>query len=246
MLKHFIKNQLQATILQQFPSTCLLCAEIQVNHNLICHDCYQELPFMTNYCLGCGLSISEKTKICGTCINQPFSFQECHSVFNYNFAIPYLISQLKFHDQILIAKLFGKILCQKMLFYYRDNAQPEFIIPVPLHQKRLRQRGYNQTYEIAKFIKQNFSVKLTINACQRIKATKPQTELNKKQRHNNVINAFSITPNFQAKHIAILDDVMTTGHTVNELSKSFIAAGVEKIDIWLVARNSLHHEISSV
>jgi ComF family protein len=116
------------------------------------------------------------------------------------------------------------------------TSKPECIIPVPLHPKRLRQRGYNQALELARPIARGLKIKLETQLCQRIRNTLPQTELSLRSRQANLRNAFQITPTVPYQHIAIVDDVVTTGHTVYELARIFKRAGVAQIEIWAVAR----------
>jgi ComF family protein len=115
--------------------------------------------------------------------------------------------------------------------------RPQVLIPVPLHLTRLRQRGYNQSLELAKVIAKHTGIPIAFQACKRIRNTPPQTSLSGKQRQTNVKGAFEIikiAPDWQ--HIALIDDVMTTGSTVAELARVFREAGVERVDIWCCAR----------
>lgn len=119
---------------------------------------------------------------------------------------------------------------------------PQIIIPIPLHPRRLRQRGFNQALEIAKPIAKKFHVPLDTAHCQRVRYTEAQTQIPAEHRGSNVKNAFVVDKKFfcgensNISHVAIMDDVVTTGHTVNELSRALRKAGVKTIDVWCCAR----------
>lgn len=114
--------------------------------------------------------------------------------------------------------------------------KPELIIPVPLHTSRYRERGYNQSLEIARTLSSRIAVPVDYRSCIRTHATQPQTELTAKERRRNMKRAFTLAKPVNASHVAILDDVATTGATVNELAKALRKAGVKRIDVWVCAR----------
>jgi ComF family protein len=143
-----------------------------------------------------------------------------------------LLTQFKFYQKLSVSRIMGKVLAERLA----NNERPEIIIPIPLHIDRLKQRGFNQALEIAKSVSAELSLPINIRLCQRAKATKPQTEVPAKERHHNVRNAFKLKGKCHYRHVAILDDVVTTGSTVNELSKLLRNQGVEKIQIWCAAR----------
>ena len=109
-------------------------------------------------------------------------------------------------------------------------------MPVPLHPSRLRERGYNQALEIARPVARHLGIALDYHCTRRVRATPPQTELPRRQRHGNVHGAFALCRTPKATRIAIVDDVMTSGHTVNELAGCLRRAGVRHIEVWVVAR----------
>ena len=109
-------------------------------------------------------------------------------------------------------------------------------MPVPLHTKRLRERGFNQALEIAKVISRKLRIPLDISSCSRTKMTLPQAELPATERKLNVKRAFAYNPSSPYHHIAIVDDVMTTGHTLLELTKTIKKTSENSIDLWVCAR----------
>lgn len=145
-----------------------------------------------------------------------------------------MISQLKFHGNLTYAPLLAHTFTQSI--NQRKNHIPDCIIPVPLHKTRLRERGFNQALELARIISKHLDITLDYTICQREKPTPFQSGLSAKQRQLNLKNAFSITKTHDYKHVAIFDDVVTTGTTVNELAKQLKLSGVEVVEIWAIAR----------
>lgn len=217
-----------------WPTVCLACHEITESER-ICRFCLQELPWNKIHCNQCGLPWDksiETTLRCGTCITHPPVFQQTFAPFRYQPPITQFIAQLKFHQQLYYAHFFAMVLAE----HIATAPLPQYLIPVPLHRRRLQKRGFNQALEIAKPLAKRLHIPLALKACYRSKNTAPQTELSAKQRHANIKNAFTMNPLFRAEHVAIIDDVMTTGSTVRELSLLLYQQGVKKIDVWCCAR----------
>lgn len=110
------------------------------------------------------------------------------------------------------------------------------LVPVPLHRARLRERGYNQSLELARVVARHFGLPLAMHAVRRVRATTPQTTLTSNERRRNVRNAFHATVDFSGKRVVIVDDVMTSGHTVNALARCLRRAGAVSIVVWVTAR----------
>lgn len=114
--------------------------------------------------------------------------------------------------------------------------KPQLLIPVPLHPKRYRERGFNQAIEISRHLSSNLNIPLAMNLCVRHRITPPQTSLGKKERKTNLRNAFRLAAPIATDHVAIIDDIVTTGATVTELTKTLKKAGVKRTEIWCIAR----------
>ena len=145
-----------------------------------------------------------------------------------------LIGHLKFHGNLSYAPLLAQTFVGALK--HRKNNLPECIIPVPLHQQRLRERGFNQALELARIVAKQLHIPVDYTLCQRNKATPFQSGLSAKQRKQNLKGAFSVGNTQSYKHVAIFDDVVTTGTTVNELAKQLRQSGVETIEVWAIAR----------
>lgn len=162
------------------------------------------------------------------------------AIFSYDFPVNRLLNQLKFQHKLEYAVLLGKLMAEKLLFYYRNQGLPQYILPVPLHSERLKVRGYNQAMELARPIAKRLRLPVLFNQARRLVATEQQSAgLSVSQRRKNLKKAFEIHLNQSIEHIAIIDDVVTTGSTVNELAITLKKIGVKKIDVWCCARTVL-------
>jgi len=234
MLKKFIANLL--------PSRCLLCSQRCYGEEL-CVACLKELPILTEICPRCALPFSTigLPLLCGKCLKTPPPFDNSYVLFAYEGAIPHLVTHLKFHAQLIYAELLGKWLAQKIASsWYAGKTLPDCIIPVPLHPQRLRERGFNQALEIAKPIASTLKLPLLKRGIIRIKYTQPQTILPASKRQQNMRKSFYTVEDYTGRHVAIVDDVMTTGHTLTELSHTLKNAGAKRIDVWCCARSLQH------
>jgi ComF family protein len=140
----------------------------------------------------------------------------------------------KFRSRLNLARLLGQCLADALR--ERGAEMPDLILPVPLHAKRLRERGYNQALEVARALGRELSLPVDARSCARVLSTPPQAGLEQKVRRRNVRGAFRVVRSPDADRVAILDDVVTTGSTVSELTRVLLTAGVDRVDVWAVAR----------
>ena len=237
MIYNWLKNNLSALLHNQ----CLLCLNSTDNTHLLCTDCENDLPKNRDHCMVCAIPLDssqelENSLVCGKCQKSPPHYTT--SIIPYIYASPLkqLISQLKFHSNLTYVPLLAHGFIQAIK--HRKNNLPECVIPIPLHTQRLRERGFNQSLEIAQLITKTLNIPLDYSLCKRNKATPFQSGLSAKQRKLNLKNAFSITKPHQYKHVAIFDDVVTTGTTVNELAKQLKKSGVEIVEVWAITRTA--------
>lgn len=222
------------------PCICSLCGSSSSNHINLCNACQKELPWLTHTCYRCALPLSEAgPEVCGECLKKPVSYNTTIALFYYHFPIDRLISLLKFHNKIHFANLLGSLMAKKVVAYYAQDSKPALIIPMPLHQQRLKERGYNQAVELARPIAKKLEIPLSLTSCRRVLNTAQQSLVPADKRGHNVQNAFSVQLPFMPEHVAIVDDVMTTGSTVAELARTLRRAGVKRIDVWCCARTVL-------
>jgi ComF family protein len=218
------------------PPTCILCGNPGYNSRDICQSCYLHLPRNNLCCYRCA-EILEKPitapVLCGRCLSRRPAFDETYAPFIHQGAIKHLIGNLKFGATYKNARLLGMLLADHLK---QTAEQPDLIVPVPLHLSRYRQRGFNQAIEIGRTVAKELKIPLDLTSCKRHRDTPHQTQLSAKKRRKNLKNAFSVIKPIHARHIAILDDVMTTGSTAHELAYVLKKAGVSRVDVWVCAR----------
>ncbi len=216
-----------------YPPRCVLCGQPGKDGYDLCPGCRSDLPRNLNPCLRCGTPLTDGATVCGPCQRTPPPFEQSVIPFRYAQPLNYLLQQLKFHQQLHLAPLLAGLLAETIAV--RDMPLPELILPVPLHRTRLRERGYNQALELAKPLSRQLSLPLSITGIKRSRATPAQTSLKGKERRKNLRGAFEVTCKLPA-HIAILDDVVTTAATVTELARTLKKSGVERVEIWAMAK----------
>ncbi len=219
-----------------YPNRCILCGAHGDDGIDLCAACRAELPYNHTACPRCGLPLPDDLPplMCGHCLRQPPRYARVLTLCRYTSPADDLIKQLKFQGKLAHARLLGELLAAQLAT--RIEKPPQRIIPVPLHRTRLRERGFNQAVELARPIAARFDIPIDVSSCVRVRATPAQSTLPAAQRQANVHNAFRIRRSIPVRHVAILDDVITTGHTVNELAQALRRAGVPVIEVWAVAR----------
>lgn len=231
-----VNNWLRIVQDSLLPPTCILCANRGYDSQDICQPCLNSLVKNWHCCYRCASSFATATfkpQLCGHCISAAPAFDATHAPFLYHGALRHLITTLKFNAQYKNARLLGYLLAH---YLQQSTTLPEKIIPVPLHRRRFCERGFNQSTEIAKAVAKQLKIPTDLRSASRIKNTARQTDCSAKQRPSNVKNAFSVNLPTTPRHVAIVDDVMTTGSTANELAKTLKKAGVARVDVWVCAR----------
>ena len=219
---------------QIIPYSCVLCHQKSNNNFDLCHKCEHQMAINRQACQCCAIPIEGTALVCGKCQQHPPFFQQSFIPFIYQDPIRHLILQLKFHEKLYAAKILGHLLATQIK--QNNKALPELIIPVPLHPTRQKQRGFNQTIEISRFLSHKLNIQMDNSIIIKEIHTQPQIDLSRIEREKNLANVFSVKKTPVAQHIAIVDDVVTTGHTVNQIAKLLQSTGVEKIDVWAIAR----------
>ena len=221
------------------PSICSVCgSDTQATLDL-CPDCRAELPFNTHACARCAAPLEDtRAPICGTCLARHWYFDHTTAPLLYRPPVSGLITALKFRRRLAAARLLGELLCENILAAQRPL--PQVLIPVPLHPSRLRRRGYNQALEIGRLLSRRLDLPLQWQTCHRLRPTAAQSGMLARERRRNVRNAFACNAKDCWEHVAIIDDVLTTGHTVNEMARVLRKAGASRIDVWCVARTPPH------
>ena len=220
---------------------CFLClSRLEMGESLLCPACSNDLPRNNKACTSCAAPIVYGA-ICANCMQSPGrNIQNTFCAFRYEYPASLMIRHMKFHSRLDIVAFFGGQLANYVSQQMRRL--PDCIIPVPLHSSRTMGRGFNQSLALARVIAGINGVPVDYKACARIQNTTAQTGLSAQQRRRNIKGAFAIDGGLfpEYKHVTIIDDVVTTGSTVNELARVLSLAGIEKIDVWACARASVN------
>lgn len=219
-----------------FPIPCLLCG-LESEREPLCQACIADLALLGPACQRCAMPL-RSAQICGRCIQSPPKQDHSFSLFRYQGSVRRCITDLKFQQQLALAGLFAKLMASAL---EQRQTLPGCLIPIPLHSFRLRQRGFNQSHEVGRVLAQLLGIDYSPEFLRRIKATRPQSELKFKQRRHNLSGAFQCPVRQVPEHIALIDDVMTSGHTSAEASKILRRHGAKTIEVWTIARVISHY-----
>ncbi|WP_018624131.1 ComF family protein [Kangiella aquimarina] len=215
---------------------CSLCG-LGTDYSGFCDPCLSAVQRQGQYCQQCGNSLGKQPigAVCGQCLKKPPRYQALISATHYEFPVNHAISEMKFEKQLHHIRSFSNLLLNELIAYYQDIPLPQAIVPIPLHSNRLRERGFNQSQLIAKHLTRKLDIPLLEHALLRIKDTPHQIGLKAVERRKNLKRAFTVKQELP-KHIALVDDVVTTGSTIQEASKQCLKHGVERIDVWCLAK----------
>ncbi len=216
------------------PSHCLLCGARGQGALSLCTACEAEAPRNTTCCTRCALPLGTPASLCGRCLRHAPPWDAAWVPFRYEWPLAQLESRFKFGGDLAAGRTLALLWLASQP---SPEALPEALVPVPLHRTRLRRRGYNQALELAKPLARHFAVPLLHDALRRTRATHAQTELTAVQRRRNVRGAFEARfSGTVPEHVAVLDDVFTTGATLAECVRVLKKAGAARVDVWALAR----------
>ena len=215
------------------PSICPLCLGRAENEGL-CVSCQRALPKLPSHCQICATPLPQNALLCGACISKKPFFNRVYAAFPYTAPINRLICGIKYagyHSDIRPLTLFAI-----ERFKHRKLIAPDCFIPVPLHPTRLRTRGFNQALEIARFFARHFNTPLDWHCIGKPDNRQPQTALHARARQQNARGAYTLHHVPCANRVVIVDDVITTGATANEIARLLRSAGIRHIEVWVLAR----------
>lgn len=227
LFSHFLNKYL--------PSQCFLCAGIlqtQERQQALCTACQQSLPYWqaSQSCPQCGLPGTDGYH-CGACLQSPPAFDSTVALYLFQEPIKALIHAGKFGQQWPIFQLLAEQLAQTLA-----PPRVDYLIPLPLHRARLAERGFNQALEVAQILSSQWHIPLQRNLLQRIRDTEHQARLSARARWKNLRGAFSCNTDCTGKRILVLDDVMTSGASLQVAAKTLKAAGAEQVINLVIAR----------
>lgn len=218
------------------PNRCLLCHQsMQAPDAGICAICLQACLYHGPICLGCGKSMQLQMDYCGEC--QKRQPRKVVAPCSYHQGLGTWIGAIKYQGQLAALPVLCRALVARIYFLEQQGllTLPQALVPVPLHPKRLRQRGFNQAWLIAHELSQLLQLPLVSEGLTRQQDTRPQAGLSGAQRRRNLQDAFILADHFEFQRIALVDDVVTTGTTVAEIARLFEARYVY-VQVWCLAR----------
>jgi ComF family protein len=217
------------------PPRCLLCGANGANGRDLCAGCAGDLAANTPCCPRCALPLQTPAPLCGECLAQEPPFAAAWAPFRYEHPLDLLEARFKFRGDLAAGRVLASLILERAGVDAPEH--PALLIPVPLHRIRLRERGYNQALELAGPLASALGIPLHHDVLVRTRATPPQTGLDAKARRRNLRGAFAIASmTVLPAHVAVIDDVMTTGATLREAARILRRAGVARVDVWALAR----------
>ena len=211
---------------------CVLCDEPGGTIPNLCDACARELPIVREPCIACGASVPPHVKLCGGCATRHPPVDRTICAVAYASPVDYLVGRLKFSRDLRIVPVLAGLLRRAVA----DESRVDRLVPVPIAPARLRKRGFNQALEIAQLLSRSRGERIARGVRRRHRAETPQSSLTSSAaRRANVEGAFEARSCIGG-HVAIVDDVVTTGATVNALARCLKAAGATRVDVWAVAR----------
>lgn len=219
-----------------FPPRCLLCLDPGQPPTLdLCAGCQADLVRDLPACTGCARRLpGPGAFLCGECLVRPRAFDAAFAPYLYQHPLDWMIHRMKYAGEIAAARVLGTLLGR--LVRSSHMLHVEALLPVPLHRVREADRGYNQAIEIARYAGRELGLPVAFDACRRTRDTASQAGLDAAARRHNLRGAFALTRRLEFGRVAIVDDVLTTGSTVDELAAVLKTAGADWIEVWAVAR----------
>lgn len=218
------------------PKSCVFCGAPRRHYETaICTGCERDLPWIRAQCPGCARPLASETRsgvTCAACQVRPTPFEVAVAPLAFEFPVDAAIRQLKFHRKLYYAAAFGEMLCRA---FARLPADVDALLPVPLHWTRHGIRGFNQAAEICRPLQHATALPLVRNV-KRLRRTPYQSGLGARERRRNLAGAFAVRDTISARHVVLVDDVMTTGETCAQLARELLSQGVAKVSALALAR----------
>ncbi|MCQ4256951.1 ComF family protein [Stutzerimonas stutzeri] len=218
---------------------CALCDERCEAGQAICGACEADLPWLQERCTVCALPLPASGLICGECLRRPPSFDHVAVPWRFAFPVDSLINRFKHQSRWPLGRLLAEQLARHLHHEFDEGLpRPEMLLPVPLARKRLRQRGFNQAQMLADWLSPALDIPVDTKLLQRVQDTQSQQQLDAAGRRRNLRQAFALNAADQlsGRHVAIIDDVLTTGATAEALARLLKRAGAARVDVYCLAR----------
>jgi ComF family protein len=194
--------------------------------------CERDLPWNDGACPLCALPATRAGGACGGCLRRPPRWDSAFALLRYEYPADGLIKVFKYGQRLAVGRVLGELMAERLA----GRPLPALILPVPLHPSRERERGFNQAMELARPLAAELGIGLDAGLCRRVRATPPQSTLDRRNRARNLRGAFVLRRTLNADEVAIVDDVVTTGATAAELTATLRRGGARRIEVWSAAR----------
>ena len=221
--------------------SCLLCSERAEQRYPLCVACEQELPWLDEFCLRCALPLPMAGLLWAQCSRRPPAFDQVVAPWHYGFPLDTLISRFKHNSQWPLGRLLAEMLGLSLLHCYEEGLpRPDLLLPVPLARRRLRERGFNQAGMLGRWLSNALLIECDERLLLRTRETPAQQSLNARARRRNLRQAFALASaaSIKGSHIAVVDDVLTTGATAQAIAQLLRQAGARRIDVYCLARTA--------
>ena len=203
----------------------------------LCRYCEEDLVANLTACRGCATPLPVGgDERCGGCLRSARTFDAAFAPYLYEYPMDRLIQRFKYQGELAVGRVLGELLASAVAA--RGCELPQVLVPVPLARAKQRMRGFNQALELARPLGRALSLPVRMDLCARSRATADQATLGARARRRNLRGAFVAVASEAAQRIALVDDVLTTGSTCEELARVLKRAGAERVDVWVVARAS--------
>ncbi|MFA5941325.1 MAG: ComF family protein [Sinimarinibacterium sp.] len=227
-MRHLVDKCLNGLL----PARCRSCG-CALEHGPLCAACSHDLPWNDGACRRCALPLAAGDT-CPQCLQRPPHFDSAWAAFRLETPVQHFIHALKYHADFAQAHVLGELMAVRLNL--RPAPLPQLLIPVPLHGRRLVRRGYNQAHEIARVIATRCGIENAPHAAARLRATEDQIGQSAAARRRNMRNAFALRIDLTGMRVALVDDVMTTGATLDALARVCRTAGAAHVEAWAAAR----------
>lgn len=217
----------------RLPTICALCNQFHRSALAVCSYCIEFIKPLGPACQHCACPLPEKHYlICGQCIKKLPHFDRAFIAYAFEEPLRSLLHHFKYHNGLYLSSFLSHLILNAV---NTETTLPQCLIPVPMHSERLKQRGFNQAAILTKLIARKLDLPYDVTSCHKRVNTAPQASLDGEQRQKNLHKAFYCNP-ITYDHVALIDDLLTTGCTANELACTLKKAGVKQVDIWCCAR----------
>ncbi len=217
----------------KLPIYCALCKQQHRHPHAVCEHCHRLLEPLHHSCYHCALPLpSSDFLICGLCIKEKPAVDHAIAAYRFEEPLRRLLHAFKYQEGLYLCSYLAHLLLDKLDDF---DKKTQCLIPVPLHPLRLKQRGFNQAALLAQYLGRQLKIPCDLKRCSKQHNTPAQAQLSANERRKNLHNAFHC-PTLPYQHVTLIDDLLTTGSTVNELAKTLKQKGVQRVDVWACAK----------